>query len=156
MKFNKFKNIICQNKNFWLWWKRKQLIIRYWSLMKSDKDLLNLHLLILPLLILMAKTKVCLSRVRNWVRGSLNLVDFIIICLELKVKIAGSRGKEGVQKIENKIVNQWRVKKIKIRCKKVLKIIKVSLWIKIKKVIVWKKAFYLLLLWDIIYLFLLI
>ena len=75
----------------------------------------------------MARTKVFLSRVMSWARDNLNLVNFIIICLRLKVKIVGSRGREGVQKTGNKIVNQWRVKKVKIRYKKVHKIIKESL-----------------------------
>jgi hypothetical protein len=40
------------------------------------------------------------------VEDSQNLVNFAIIFLELKVRIAESKGREGVQKIENKIVNQ--------------------------------------------------
>ncbi len=63
----------------------------------------------------------------NWVEDSQNLVNFAIIFLELKVRIAESKGREGVQKIENKIVNQWRVKKLKEIFKKVHKIKKESL-----------------------------
>ena len=63
----------------------------------------------------------------NWVEDSQNLVNFAIIFLELKVRIAESKGREGVQKIENKIVNQWRVKKLKEICKKVHKIKKETL-----------------------------
>ena len=63
----------------------------------------------------------------NWVEDSQNLVNFAIIFLELKVRIAESKGREGVQKIENKIVNQWRVKKLKEICKKVHKIKKENL-----------------------------
>ena len=63
----------------------------------------------------------------NWVEDSQNLVNFAIIFLELKVRIAESKVREGVQKIENKIVNQWRVKKLKEIFKKVHKIKKASL-----------------------------
>ena len=63
----------------------------------------------------------------NWVEDSQNLVNFAIIFLELKVRIAESKGREGVQKIENKIVNQWRVKKLKEIFKKVHKIKKIIL-----------------------------